>query len=70
VRVAMSTRRLELSGRLGPLCLACGNKQRFWVETPTGARVSELEDVLQGDVRILACGRCRSRHSLVMARVD
>lgn len=70
MKVAMSSRQLELSGRLGPWCLACGNKRRFWVETPTGAELAELEDVLAGDVHILACGRCRSRHSLVMARVD
>jgi hypothetical protein len=70
VRVTISSRQLELSGRLGPLCLACGNKHRFWVETPQGLQLADLGEVLEGDVRIRACGRCRSRHSLVMARVD
>jgi hypothetical protein len=70
VRVAASSRQLQRSGRIGPLCLACGNKQRFWVQTPSETRLADLDDVLEGDVRILACGRCRSRHSLVMARVD
>lgn len=70
MRVTISSRQLELSGRLGPLCLACGNKQRFWVEMPGGMQLASLGDLLEDDVRIRACGRCRSRHSLVMARVD
>lgn len=66
----MSSRQLERSGHLGPLCLACGNKRRFEVEGADGARIAELDTVLQDNVRIVACGRCRSRHSLVMARLD
>ena len=70
MKVTLSNRQLELSGRLGPLCLACGNKQRFWVEMSHGVQLAELRDLLEDNVRIRACGRCRSRHSLVMARVD
>ena len=70
MRVTISSRQLELSGRSGPLCLACGNKQRFWVEMPGACNSRVSGDVLEDDVRIRACGRCRSRHSLVMARVD
>lgn len=70
MRVNVSSRELERSGHLGPLCLACGNKQRFWMETRDGVVVSDLTDVSDGEVRIVACGRCRSRHSLVMARID
>jgi hypothetical protein len=70
VKVTLSSRQLELSGRLGPLCLACGNKSRFWVELPSGLQLAELGDLLEDNVRVRACGRCRSQHSLVMARVD
>ncbi len=70
MKVTISARQFERSGRLGPLCLACGNKQRFWVERPDGVQLADLCDVLDDNVRVRACGRCRSRHSLVMARVD
>lgn len=70
MKVTMSSRQLELSGRLGPLCLACGNKQQFWVELQQGMHLVQLCDVLEDNVHIRACGRCRSRHSLVMARID
>jgi hypothetical protein len=70
VRVAISSPQFQRSGRMGPLCLACGNKKRFWLQTPSETRLADLDEVLEDEVRILACGRCRSRHSLVMARVD
>lgn len=58
------------SGRRGPVCIACSNNRRFWIHTEDGDRLCELSELPEGDVRIVACGRCRSRHSIVIGHVD
>jgi hypothetical protein len=70
MKVAVSSRRAEVSGRFGPMCIACGNTRRFWVSTPNGEQLAELHELGDGEARIVACGRCRTRHSVVIARVD
>ena len=57
-------------GRLGPLCIACGNTRRFWIYTPVGSELRELAELPDGEARVLACGRCRSRNSIVISRLD
>lgn len=57
-------------GRLGPLCIACGNTRRFWVHTPSGNELCELAELPDGEARVVACGRCRSRNSIVISRLD
>jgi hypothetical protein len=55
---------------VGPYCIGCSNTQRFWVETESGERLVDLSDLEEGEVRILACGRCRTRSSIVLTHVD
>lgn len=60
----------QTSGRLGPMCIACSNTQRFWVHTPDGEELMEYSQLPEGEVQVVACGRCRSQHSLVIAHID
>jgi hypothetical protein len=60
----------NVAGRLGPLCIACGNTRRFWIHTPEGDQLVEISDLPDGDVQVRACGRCSSRNSIVIAHVD
>jgi hypothetical protein len=61
---------LNVTGRLGPVCIACGNTRTFWIVCPEGECLAEMPDLPEGDVRVTMCGRCRSRNSVVITRVD
>jgi hypothetical protein len=70
MKVMINAKTLNLTGRLGPACIACGNTRRFFVHTPEGDAVFELSELPDGEVRVTACGRCRSRNSIVIAHID
>lgn len=63
---ATQTTRLN---KMGPLCIACGNTRRFWIESIRGEQLIETENLPDGEVHIVACGRCRSHHSVVIAQI-
>lgn len=56
--------------KLGPECIACGNTQRFWIQSADGEDLVDASDLPAGQVQITACGRCRSRNSVVIAHLD
>jgi len=70
MKVTISSAKAGVAGRLGPLCIACGNTRRFWIHGQDADRLVELKDLPEGEVRVTACGRCRSRRSIVIAHVD
>ena len=70
MKVMIKAKALNLSGRLGPTCIACGNTRRFFIQTPEGDAVFDLSELPDGEVRVMACGRCRSRNSIVIAHID
>jgi len=70
MKVTVSPPELQVMGRLGPVCITCGNSRRFWIQTPAGEQLVELMDLPAGEVMVLCCGRCRSRNSIVIAHVD
>jgi hypothetical protein len=70
MKVMINAKRLDLTGRLGPICIACGNTRTFLIHTPEGDLCIELSALPDGEVRVAACGRCRSRNSIVITRVD
>lgn len=70
MKLAITAASLQVSGHLGPVCIACGNSKEFWVHTRDGDRLVQLADLPEGEVRLTACGKCRARNSIVVARVD
>jgi hypothetical protein len=70
MRVLIPAKRLRASGRVGPMCLACGNTRRFSITDSLGTRTVELADLAEGPVEIAGCGKCGSRHCIVVCRVD
>jgi hypothetical protein len=70
MRYTIPSENFTITGRRGPVCIACGNSRRFWIHTVSGDQLCELTQLPAGDVRILACGRCRSRRSIVLGLVD
>jgi hypothetical protein len=70
MRVTVASRTESITGRLGPLCIACGNTKRFWIHSPEGDQLAEMSELPEGEVRVTACGRCSSRNSIVIAHVD
>jgi hypothetical protein len=48
-----------------PTCIACGNTRTFWVRR--GEEVVHVAAwTLEPADKLVACGRCRSRNSLVL----
>lgn len=70
ITVRIAHTRAGASGRVGPYCITCSNTRRFWVQTTSGERLFDLFDLADGDVRIVACGRCRARRSIILTHVD
>ena len=70
MKVTLTNAKACVSGRVGPYCITCSNTRRFWIETPAGEQLYELSDLPDGDVHLVACGRCRSRHSIILAHID
>jgi hypothetical protein len=69
MQVMLSSAELRIQHR-GPVCIACSNWQRFWVEGPDGEQLVDVTELPDGEIRIQACGRCRSRNSIVVGHVD
>jgi len=53
----------QVVGRV-PVCIACGNRRIFWVRRNDEKIIVQAWEVRPGD-RVLACGRCRSRNSVL-----
>jgi hypothetical protein len=70
MKLTIKSAKADVTGRLGPLCIACGNTKRFRIRSNGGEVLCEIPDLPEGEVRILACGRCGSRHSIVVSHVD
>jgi hypothetical protein len=47
-----------------PVCIACGNRRTFWVKKEDENMVANAWDIGLDDT-IVACGRCRSRNSVL-----
>lgn len=47
-----------------PVCIACGNRRTFWVKRDEENAVANAWDLAPEDT-IVACGRCRSRNSIL-----
>jgi hypothetical protein len=52
-----------------PACIACGNRRTFWVRKGDENMILNAWEI-DGSMRIVACGRCRSRHSVVFETTD
>lgn len=61
---------LNAPGHLGPMCIACGNTRQFWIHTPEGDSLLETTSLPKGEIKVRACGKCRSHNSIVVAHVD
>jgi hypothetical protein len=53
----------RVSGR-APVCIACGNRRIFWVQRESENIIAYAWEV-QRDDKLIACGRCRSRNSVL-----
>ncbi|MBV9279618.1 MAG: hypothetical protein JOZ41_06015 [Chloroflexi bacterium] len=70
MKLNVTSASLQVTGHLGPMCIACGNTRRFWILTHDGDRLAEMSQLPDGEVRVLSCGKCRSRNSIVVTRID
>ena len=54
------------TSRKAPVCIACGERERFRVAVPGG----EVEVRRRADctpaMRLIGCGRCGNRHTVVL----
>jgi DNA-directed RNA polymerase subunit RPC12/RpoP len=53
----------RVQGR-SPVCIACGNRRLFWVRRDEENTVANAWEIRASD-RVIACGRCRSRNSVL-----
>lgn len=53
----------RIAGRV-PVCIACGNRRTFWVRRDEQNAIANAWEIDPED-RMVACGRCRSRNSVV-----
>lgn len=60
----------EALGQLGPTCIACGNSRVFVVLRDGEPEVAPVMELPDGEAVIVACGRCRSRNSVIIGYVD
>lgn len=58
----------RIAGRV-PGCIACGNHRHFWVRRDDDAVVANAWEIRSTD-KIVACGRCRARNSVVYSQAD
>jgi hypothetical protein len=47
-----------------PVCIACGNRRTFWVKHGEQNAIANAWEIASDDT-IIACGRCRSRNSVL-----
>lgn len=69
MKLAMSRKERTMQRR-GPKCLACGNAQNFWIRDGSEESLLSMRDVPDGTAEVVACGRCRSRNSIVVTYLD
>ena len=69
MRVIVSSTDLKVRRR-GPVCIACGNSRQFWVADGGEERLLEVTQLPSGEREVVACGRCRSRNSVVVGHFD
>ena len=53
----------RIEGRT-PVCIACGNRRLFWVRRNEENAIANAWEIRLSD-RMVACGRCRSRNSIL-----
>jgi DNA-directed RNA polymerase subunit RPC12/RpoP len=53
----------RITGRV-PVCIACGNRRTFWVRRGEQNAIANAWEIMPAD-KMIACGRCRSRNSIV-----
>jgi hypothetical protein len=70
MKLTIRSAKTDVSGQLGPMCIACGNTRWFWIQSDGDDELCELANLPDGEIRIVACGRCQSRRSIVIAHVD
>ena len=69
MKMVVTSTQLRLRRR-GPVCIACSNSSQFWIAEEDGERLVAVRELPDGECRVVACGRCRSRNSVVIAHVD
>lgn len=69
MRVMFSSLELRVHHR-GPVCIACSNWRRFWIETDEGRVLVEVSELPDSEIRIVSCGRCNSRNSIVVGHIE
>lgn len=69
MRLMVSSADLKLRRR-GPVCIACGNSRQFWVIKGDLEQLVEVVRMPGHQYEVVACGRCRSRNSVVVGHVD
>ncbi len=52
-----------------PVCIACGNRRTFWVRNGSENMIENAWEIAP-DAQIIACGRCRSRNSILFDRPE
>lgn len=55
---------------LKPKCITCGNTRTFFVVAQEVTSIWNTAEPMPSGSRVLACGRCRSRHSVIMDYAD
>lgn len=53
----------RIEGRT-PVCIACGNRRLFWVRRDDENAIANAWEIRHSD-HVIACGRCRSRNSVL-----
>jgi len=53
----------RIMGRV-PVCIACGNRRTFWIRHGEHNAIANAWEI-QPDDKLVACGRCRSRNSIL-----
>jgi hypothetical protein len=52
-----------------PSCIACGNRRLFWVQRDDQIVIARAWEIRPKD-RLLACGRCRARNTIVFEAAE
>ena len=66
-----SSRQRHAQGPVAPVCLACGNRSLFLLETVHGCSGLPVDQVLElPDFTGVRCGRCRCHHCIVIEYDD
>jgi hypothetical protein len=61
---------IDVEVRLRPTCIACGNTRLFYAKVDGEETLWNTVTPLPEDAKIMACGRCRSRNSVMLTYSD